>query len=570
MGVRAGRGEEGRGRVHRMLRADDRRIDPFRSLRNTPLPTNVSFRVTQMPALRDFVGSRGPRSALAGPAWLLLPAALLSLAACGEEPVFTKVFTTEHFDYYVEEGDTPPCDGAGQWLERYYSANAKFLGAALPPGEKIQYYFGGSEEARLRCSPDAAACADGTTIYSFNRPVHPHELVHANASLLGDAPALFAEGLAEVLSCGNTTDTEGLLDTSDPIETLVETEAFNGWREANGFGVYNTSASFVRFLIDTFGSSRFLSFYARTPRNGSRQEIDAVFQAELGVHLEEAFAGWRLEPPSYWGDLCLRLMDCDPSMPSLTDTEATLGCGPWGGFMQMQEALLRFEVPNGRTLHVTVDPVPTDPYFSSTVSFYRCTGGDAVGVFSRTAGTRVGADRNFHIDPAQPGSAFALDVPPGEYVAWFAQSRPEESQIHLDVEERLSPMRNTACQPAEEPLALDDKHPTTLATRWIERPCQGPWCPGQSWDVSIGATGGALEARAISFGNEPNFSTGELYICAEPCPKDTNNCEVLALDPGGQPVRSTQTFAPGAVLHLGAPAAPFPDRFSVRLRVAPE
>lgn len=129
-------------------------------------------------------------------------------------------------------------------------------------------------------------------------------------------------------------------------------------------------------------------------------------------------------------------------------------------------------------------------------------------------------------------------------------------------------MRSTPCEPAEEPLALDDKHPTTLTTRWIERPCQGPWCPGQSWDVSIGTTRGALEAQVIS--SEPNFSPGELYICSESCPEDTSNCEVLALDPEGRPVRSTQTFEPGAVLHLGAPAAPFADHFAVWLRVAPE
>jgi hypothetical protein len=260
-------------------------------------------------------------------------------------------------------------------------------------------------------------------------------------------------------------------------------------------------------------------------------------------------------------------MECDPSMPSLTDTDATLGCGPLGGMIN--EALLRFEVPNDQMLHITMDPVERDPYPPSSVGFFRCAGGDVVGKFNTAIQTRVDwADRNWRIDPAQPGSAVALDVLPGEYVAWFQGS--EQTGIHFDVEERLSPMRNAACQPAEEPLALDDKHPTTLTTRWIERPCQGPWCPGQSWDVSIWPTGGALEAQIIPSDLEGNFSPGELYICTEPCPQDTNNCEVLTtLHPKGHPVRSTQTFAPGTVLHLGAPAALFADRFSVRLRVAP-
>lgn len=532
-----------------------------------------------MPLRRDVIASRSFVPVRWGLAQPLLCAALLSLAGCGgDEAVFTKLFTTEHFDYYVEEGGTPPCDGTAQWLERYYSANAKFLGATLPPGEKIQYYLARSEAGLSKCQSNVAAgCADGMTIYSF-LPVFAHEIVHVNASLLRpppsnsseirQAPALFAEGLAEVLSCGNTADIEGPFELSEPLETLVETKAFDSWRDANGFGLYLASASFVRFLIDKFGASPFFSFYARAPRDESRQKIDAVFQAELGLSLDEAFSAWRTEPPQYLGDRCLRLMECDQSMPSIADTDATLGCGPWGGY-GINEALLRFEVPNDRLLHITMDPIETDPYPSSNVSIYRCAGGDAIGTPTRAIQARVDwADRDWHINPAQPGGAVALDVLPGPYVAWFQGGKG--TGIAFDVTERLSPMRNTVCEPAEEPLALDDKHPTTLATRWIERPCQGPWCPGQSWDVSIGATGGALEAQAIAFGTEPNVSPGELYICAEPCPKDTNNCEVLTLDPTGQPVRSTQTFAPGAVLHLGAPAAPFPDRFSVRLRVAPQ
>ena len=132
-------------------------------------------------------------------------------------------------------------------------------------------------------------------------------------------------------------------------------------------------------------------------------------------------------------------------------------------------------------------------------------------------------------------------------------------------------MRNTPCQAAEEPLALDDKHQTTLTSRWIERPCDGPWCPGQGWDVSIGGPGGALEAQALLVSGEANFSPGELYVCSEPCPEDTSHCEILTLDTqNGTRVRSNQTFEPGTVLHLGAPAAPYAGHFAVRLRVAAE
>ena len=531
------------------------------------LVDSPSFLSTPAEALSPGGAGRHARRR-AGASCLLLGSALLSLAGCGDEPVFTTLFTTEHFVYHVEAGFTPPCDGTDQWLERYYSANAAFLGATLPAGERIDYYHTGSVDS-LGCPPEASGCTDGTTIYSI-LSVHPHEIVHANAGLLGQPPALFREGLAEVLGCSEATDSGGPLDTSDPIEQLVETEAFNGWLEKKGFGVYTASKSFVRFLIARFGSPRFLSFYARAPLDGSRQDIDAVFQSELGVSLDDAFSKWRANPPVFYSDTCLRLMECDPSMPALDDAGVTLGCGPSGGLLP-QEAVRRFEVPKDRIIHVTTEPVHMDPQLFPAVAFYRCTGGDALGMPASTSGIHVDANNAWEIDPAQPGSAFALDMPPGEYVAWFQSGAGPAAQIGIGVEARQSPMRDSSCQAAEEPLALDDKHQTTLASGVIERPCQGPWCPGQSWDVKIGATGGALEAQALVVNRTANFSPARLYICEDACPVDTSHCEVLELgtDPG-PPSRSKQIFAPGAVLHLGAPAAPFEGHFAVGLRVAPE
>jgi hypothetical protein len=515
-------------------------------------------------------GGAARRSRLwAGASRLLLGAALVSLSSCGgDDPVFTTLFTTKHFVYHVEAGTTPPCNGTDQWLERYYSANATFLGATLPPGERIDYYFTGSAES-LGCPAEATGCFSDATIHSLS-PISAHEIVHANAASLGEPPALFQEGLAELLSCSSTVDIAGPLDTSAPIEQLVETDDFTDWREKDGFGLYTASRSFVGFLIDKLGASRFLSFYARAPHGGSRQKIDTIFQAELGVSLDDAFSEWRTSPPLFIGDMCLRLMECDPSMPALDDTGVTLGCGPLG-IDSPQGTIRRFEVPNDRVIRITTEPIHTAPPVLSNVSFYRCSGGDAVGIPVHTSGYHANADHNLDIDPAQPGSAFALDVPPGEYVAWFQGNGGPEAPIGISVEARRSPMRNSGCQAAEEPLALDDKLVTTLASRWIERPCQGPWCPGQSWDVSIGATGGALEALALVWNSKADFSPGELYICTDPCPVDTSHCEVLELDTAkASPIRSKQTFEPGTVLHLGAPTAPLEGYFAVQLRVAPQ
>lgn len=381
-----------------------------------------------MPARRHFIGSRSPLSPGPGPhpghgadeqryapapGRLLLCAALLSLAACGDEPAFKKLFTTEHFAYYVEEGATPPCEGTGQWLERYYRTNAEFLGVTLPAGETIDYYLVRDAHtlSELGCPTGSAGCVHGTTIRTMAL-VSAHEIVHANAFLLGRPPPIFVEGLAEVLNCTPGAATDSLTDASAPIEALVETGAFVDYRDAIGYGLYSASASFVRYLIDRFGASRFLSLYAHARDTGSRGEIDAMFQAAMGESLDGAFADWRARPPSFSSDLCLPLMSCDPSTPPLGDGEVTLGCGPSGGYLGLQEALLRFEVPNDRVIHIVTEPVPTNPKGIPLAAFYRCTGGDAIGNFVWTFGfPRPGLDGKPQIDPAQPGRAFLLDVP---------------------------------------------------------------------------------------------------------------------------------------------------------------
>lgn len=536
------------GRVHRPSAMIDRRVD------------RTGRRVAHPPAVRLLLSGR----------WLLGCSTLLSLAACGGDD-FTELFTTEHFVYYVEDGAEPPCDATAEWLERYYSANASFLGATLPPGERIEYYLARSPETLGCSSPHATACTVGMMGFASTiraqAPVHAHELVHANAFLLGEPPVLFQEGLAEILSCSSGTDGGVTIDTSDPIEALVESDAFVSWLDANDIAAYPESASFVRYLIDNFGQSRFLSFYARAPHWGSRADIDEVFRDEIGIGLDGAFADWRTRPPPHYSDLCLRLMECDPSTPPLVDdTDVALGCGPGGnsGPWANAEAIRRFSVPEARIIHITTETTessPTDRKTFPTVSYYRCSGGDVIGGAASTASYPIGVDH--FVQPS-----FALDVPPGEYVAWF--NADPETRVHLGVDERRSPMRDPACQPAEEPLLLDDDHQTLLTSRWSEWPCNGPWCPGKGWDVSIGGKGGALEAQALPFGG-PEYSPGELYICSEPCPQDASSCEIVPLDVvDKRPIRSKQTFAPGTVLHLGAPAAPDAGHFVVLLSVVPE
>jgi hypothetical protein len=90
--------------------------------------------------------------------------------------------------------------------------------------------------------------------------------------------------------------------------------------------------------------------------------------------------------------------------------------------------------------------------------------------------------------------------------------------------------------------------------------------------VITGDTAGALEVMAVTVLNaDRDFSPAELYVCTEPCPESADQCEVVTLNlEMNEPIRTKQVFAPGTVLHLGAPNAPNPEHFVIRLWVDPE
>lgn len=497
---------------------------------------------------------------------LVASISLSTLCGC-TEPVYEKLFSTDHFDYYIEQGATPPCDGTGEWLERYYNANAKFLGAELPAGEKIEYYYIENGETRLlECGEGAGGCTKETKIF-MNSRIDAHEIVHANAFLLGDPPLLFQEGLAVVLGCATGTDRSGPLDLSAPIETLLETTSFANWRRTQVSDVYSASGSFVRYLIDTYGAAKFLAFYARGQRDASSAETKDIFAEEMGLPLDDAFSDWRKLPPSLPSNLCLRLMECDPSMKTLMSDDVDLECGPWSNDVVAREALFRFQVNEHRTKVITTTPEIAEPQPWSIVELYSCTNGNVMAGGDASARFLVSSDLHLSIDPAVPSNSFVLDVPAGEYVAAF--SAPKETTIHVELNESMSPMRD-GCTPGAEPLLLHENVQTILTSRWMERPCSGFWCPGHSWDVALGAARGAIEVQPRMKSDKASASPDKLYLCSDPCPTDASQCETLTLDVStGRLVQSKQIFEPGTIVHVGAPLAPLKEHFSVRLRLVP-
>lgn len=501
-----------------------------------------------------------------------LATALLSLQGCNApELVFHKEFSTEHFDYYLEEPmEFRGCSDTKVWLERYYTGISKFLGVALPAGQKIQYHLMRSTyDPRLGCTP-GIPCANGTNTYTWQY-VGRHEIVRATASLLGNPPLLFQQGLAEVLGCGYDSDIHGPVE-KQWAESLVVSSYYEGNLVAAEEEYQATAGSFVRYLMDTFGTEKFLSFYAHAPRDGTRAEIDAVFEQEFESTLHDEFAKWVRLPALVPGDVCMRVMECDSAIPELANGDVELGCGHEGYSFFPREGIFRFHIDNDTPKQIITEPLVTNPQAYSMVNLFRCDGGSALVAPTPTADFLVdGAPPTLEVDPDRNTRRFVFDAPPGDYFARFSSYREGEASIRAEMVDAPSPMRDS-CSPAAAPLLVADNETIVLSSRWMDRPCTGFYCPGYGWDVQIGPSGGAIEVYPWTTEGRVLFSPTKIYLCTDPCPTIREQCEMLEFDPEASPklVQSNQVFAPGTVVHVGAPLAPYYEHFSVHMRVVPQ
>lgn len=502
------------------------------------------------------------------PARLIATTALVTLCGCTEDLEFEKKFSTDHFDYYQIAGAKhEPCGAVEQWLERYYEGISGFLGVSLPAGQKIQYHEVASlNDPRLDCQPNIS-CALGTNIYAWNY-VGGKEIVRATASLIGNPPIFFQEGLAEILACDDFP-----WDTDGPVEKIFFTDLVRSRQyeavAAGGLdGLRQSAGSFVRHLIDTHGKEKFLSFYAHAPYNGTREEIDAVFEQDFGTTLSKEFWDWGLRPAPVYGDMCFHVMECGSTIPELTNGDVELGCPPDGYDLFYRAGYFRFQIENDRPKQIITTPQVSDPQPSSFVNLLRCSGGGALPASTWTADVIIeGKPPVITIDPVRNSRRLVFDAPAGDYVAWFRGQ--DDAAIHAEMVDAPSPMRDASCTPAAEPLPMNENATVVLSSRWMDRTCTGFYCPGYGWDVKIGPTGGAIETYPWTTEGRVSFSPTKLYLCTDPCPTSIDQCEQLTFEPEASPklVQSKQVFAPGTVVHVAAPLAPLNEHFSVHMRL---
>jgi hypothetical protein len=234
---------------------------------------------------------------------------------------------TEHFDIFFFPGST-----AERYIERIargkeegYWGICNFLGADANVRIKLVLFEDKTTKHRETGHQGMGGAYDRTIVEVYNEKesLDPyHETVHILMGPRGSPPALFNEGLAVYLSQRLGAHALKDLDGGEAtIENRVkELKAQGDWIDLAGLMTYTEigsdrsrssvaypeAASFVKFLIDTYGRDKFLQAYGRLKNSGDREvqarnvaELAAIYGQSLS-QLRNAWEAWLVvvAPPS--------------------------------------------------------------------------------------------------------------------------------------------------------------------------------------------------------------------------------------------------------------------------------
>jgi hypothetical protein len=259
---------------------------------------------------------------------------------------------TEHFRYRTTEG-LEVCEAALEWLELHHRAVSAWMGVALRSGRKLDYTYVGSFSDMMGFCGYAGGCAGDGMAFAYE-PYNAHEATHLVADRLGTPPALFREGLAEVLGC-NPMAPPMQVHASTDLLSLMEDADFRAYESPHR--AYRWAAGFTRFLIDRHGKQPFLRFYADLSTGAAFPRIASDFLQHFGEDLGGSVRAWVEAPPQTYRDVCLHVTECaappasDP--PGATETFA---CGL--GSASAPRALVRtldLEEPAGVRLRLDTE-----------------------------------------------------------------------------------------------------------------------------------------------------------------------------------------------------------------------
>jgi hypothetical protein len=224
---------------------------------------------------------------------------------------------TKHFDIFCHKGSTAEkeIDKIAEQRERGFREICRFLGKDSDVRLRMILF----EDAATKYSHtghQGAGWAFGNTvveIYNEKQRLDPyHETAHILMGPYGSPPALFNEGFAVYISehlgslalaamkGGESSIYERVRELNGkgeliPLEELLTyTEIGSG--ETNPPVAYPEAASFVKFLVETYGKERFLKAY-RTLRNSNdkatQQQNVKALEKIYGKSLDELKIQWK-------------------------------------------------------------------------------------------------------------------------------------------------------------------------------------------------------------------------------------------------------------------------------------
>ncbi len=448
------------------------------------------------------------------------------------------------------------CDGTIAWLEHHYVALSSFLGVDLPGGRKIDVVvIADPAELADTCRSGGVAvdgCADGTAAFAI-APFHPHELVHAYASLLGDPPFFFQEGLAEVIGCGEKGSAPPVERPSD-VRTILTTEGFRGLPPGELARAYGVAAELTRHLVDVHGREAFLAFYGSIGREAGLDAIDAAMQAHLGASLDTVLDGYAASPPRAPGELCLRVAEC--AAPPIDGDGAALACG-----VGVHPLTLFF--PNVDALSRSI------PAVSEEGLRFHGAGFPALG--GSIASCDGGLDPTLAFVALDPGAPFEVwtNPPAGDYAvtAWKspASGDPPSGTLAL---ERVAAPAASGCEGAGVRVVPAGTEEIT-ALGELDWPTATPLAAGRARAVFAFELEEDALAEPLVTIDDPPLEGETAWLCAGGCPEDDGAvCEAIDLAPAVPYVPFLIALDAGEPLHLVVDGTPGETGFRFGLRLS--
>jgi len=198
------------------------------------------------------------------------------------------------------------CGGTLTHMDAFVARMAEEFWIAAPTGDdRIEFFWLTVDEfaSRSGCGPNTAGCAHVGTVYSWAAPLN-HEFVHALDWRPGGVPHFFEEGMAAAFQGLGRVTGNSVASSQGYVERYIEARTPMAVD-------YATAGAFVRFLVEHHGMDGAVRMMERLSRRTTLAEVDAAFQAELGVTLADSIDAFDLHRLMCPQDRTALLLECD-------------------------------------------------------------------------------------------------------------------------------------------------------------------------------------------------------------------------------------------------------------------